>query len=156
MQVNASPAGSTILNLPITPEQHAMHQQAAFVPPQSFTRSEWCCGWLLSLLVLSVAMLLSVQAMANPEPASPHLVAADSHSQASPTSSDPHCEHDHSGQQDVEIMQRAERLDVVDCLTHRPDPAVTPLLVVTIIGLPNAAPTLAHPPLYLLTQRLRP
>ncbi|MCC5882183.1 MAG: hypothetical protein JJU25_06040 [Halomonas sp.] len=132
-----------------------MPPRACNVIQHRTTRRGWC-HWLFSLLLLALTMLLGGQAMAHPEPASLSPVAAESSSPTSPTSPVPHCEHGHGWQHVLETLLRTERLDVDDSSTRRPDPAVTPPAVVTTIGIPSAAPTLADPPLYLLTQRLRP
>ncbi|MCE8023426.1 hypothetical protein [Billgrantia aerodenitrificans] len=132
-----------MLQRAVTPSQHCI------------TRRGWCRSWLFSLLLLSMAVAFGVQAMAHPAPASPHSVV-ESLAQANPPAPAPHCEHGHSGEHAAELLLRAERLDVDGTPCHRPVPAVTPPPVAVTIGLPSAAPTLANPPLYLLTQRLRP
>lgn len=128
----------------VTPSQHRI------------TRRGWCRSWLFSLLLLSMAVVFGVQATAHQEPASPHFVVAEELAQANTTAPSPHCEHGHGWEQGAEILLRGERLDVDGTATHLPVPAVVTPPVASAIGLPGAAPTFARPPLYLLTQRLRP
>lgn len=133
-----------------------MSQRSSTVTQHRITRRGWCRSWLFSLLMLSMAVVFGVQATAHPEPASPHSVIVEELAQASSPTPSPHCEHGHGWEHSAEILLRGERLDIDGIATHRPDPAVAPPPVAIDIGLPSAAPTFARPPLYLLTQRLRP
>ncbi|MBA2779571.1 hypothetical protein [Billgrantia kenyensis] len=133
-----------------------MTQRSSTVTQHRITRIGWCRSWLFSLLLLSMAVVFGVQATAHPEPASPHFAVAEELAQTNPPVPAPHCEHGHGREHGAEILLRGERLDADGTATHRPDPAVAPPPVATDIGMPSAAPTFARPPLYLLTQRLRP
>ncbi|MDR5863194.1 hypothetical protein QC758_09500 [Halomonas campisalis] len=69
----------------------------------------------------------------------------------------PHCQHGHGAPATSHAILRAERQELDhDATPPRFTPPETPPSVPAVTGMPRGLPDVLQPPLYLLTQRLRP